>query len=122
MLFAPRSGALIVELAAGSAFPKGAVKVGTTIPDPVFVLGGQRMLLADLTAAWSGTLEDVFPSHEAEVPVSREIPLYKTRNEAVPVVKAVNRVCLFPYFRERTVSMTARKLLNVQVHRRMCWL
>ncbi len=98
MLFAPRSGALIVELAAGSAFPKGAVKVGTTIPDPVFVLGGQRMLLADLTAAWSGTLEDVFPSHAAEVPISREIPLYKTHNEAVPAVKTAKPRVFIPVF------------------------
>jgi phosphoribosylformylglycinamidine synthase len=97
-LFAPRCGALVLELATGTAFPKAAVKVGNTIPEQVFILGGQHMMLDDLIKVWSGTLEEVFPSSAKEVPVSRDIPLYSIRNEKGPIVRTAKPRVFIPVF------------------------
>ncbi|MCH4239626.1 MAG: phosphoribosylformylglycinamidine synthase [Oscillospiraceae bacterium] len=97
-LFAPRCGALVLELATGTAFPKAAVKVGNTIPEQVFILGGQHMMLDDLIKVWSGTLEEVFPSNAKEVPVSRDIPLYSIRNEKGPIVRTAKPRVFIPVF------------------------
>lgn len=97
-LFAPRSGALVLELKEDTAFPKNAVKVGDTIPDAEFVLGGAHMKLDDLIAAWSGTLEAVFPSNVKEVPVSREISLYKEHFAKAPAVKVAKPRVFIPVF------------------------
>ncbi|MDD3260886.1 MAG: phosphoribosylformylglycinamidine synthase, partial [Oscillospiraceae bacterium] len=97
-LFAPRCGTLVLELAGGSAFPKEAVAVGRTIEAPEIVLAGSRMPLKDLAAAWCGTLEPVFPSKAAAVPVSHEIPLYSERNSKAPAVKAAKPRVFIPVF------------------------
>ena len=97
-LFAPRCGALVLELKEGTAFPKNAVKVGDTIPDKEFVLGGAHMMLDDLIAAWSGTLEAVFPSKAKEVPVSRDIPLYKEYSAKALAIKAAKPRVFIPVF------------------------
>ena len=97
-LFAPRCGALVLELATGTAFPKAAVKVGNTIPEQVFILGGQHMMLDDLIKVWSGTLEEVFPSNAKEVPVTRDIPLYPVRNEKGPAVHIAKPRVFIPVF------------------------
>lgn len=97
-LFAPRCGALLLELKAGAALPEGAVKVGETVAEKAVILGGVSMPLADLTAAWSGTLEAVFPSCAAEVPLSRDIPLYQTHCAQGPVVKTAKPRVFIPVF------------------------
>ena len=98
VLFAPRVGSLVVELKAGAAFPKEAVAVGRTIDTPELVLAGSRMPLKDLTQAWAGTLEKIFPNMAPTEPVTHQVPLYTKRNTTGPAVKSAKPRVFIPVF------------------------
>ena len=98
VLFAPRVGAIVAELAPGTAFPKSAAAVGKTIGTPEIVLAGHRMALKDLVKVWSAPLEGVFPNNAPDVPVTKDVPLYHERLSQAPAVKAAKPRVLIPVF------------------------
>ena len=98
VLFAPRVGAIVAELAPGAAFPREAAAVAKTTGAPEIVLAGSRMPLDALAAAWGGTLEKIFPSGAPAVPVTHDIPLYPQRSTKAPAVKAAQPRVFIPVF------------------------
>ncbi len=101
-LFAPVSGSILVELAAGKeaaadAVP-GAVKLGKVIAEPKITLGSESLDLDDLIAAWSGTLEKIFPQKASEQSVSHAVPLYSERSGKAPAIKTARPRVFIPVF------------------------
>lgn len=97
-LFAPRAGDLLLALAPGAAYPAGAFTVGKTTADPCFHLGQSKLSLEDALAAWTGTLEGVFPNRAPSVPLSREIPLYTQRHTHVVATHIAKPRVFIPVF------------------------
>ena len=101
LLFAPKSGSLILELSEASALQNTeltAVKLGMTTKKNVVAVGGKELPLTDLISAWNGTLERIFPNEAPEVPVTYEIPLFTERNQKAPAVKTAKPRVFIPVF------------------------
>ena len=98
LLFAPVSGAILVELN-DSANPGIAhIALGETIAEDAVYLGGDRLALDRLAAVWSGTLESVFPSGAPEQPVKYDVPLCAEHSRMAPAVKTAKPRVFIPVF------------------------
>ena len=100
VLFAPKSGELVIELAEGAGLDPAldGVLLGQVTQSPEIVLDGQAMALPDLLARWTGTLEEVFPTCVPEEKLSREIPLFTQRNPQGPAVRTAKPRVFIPVF------------------------
>lgn len=99
-MFAPLSGALVLELAQGASVAEAieSYPLGKTTAEKYIRIGNETLSLDSLIEKWSGKLEKVFPT-KAECPkVNYDIPLYTARNTSSPVVKAAKPTVLIPVF------------------------
>lgn len=99
LLFAPQSGALMIEAAPGAVLPKElrAALMGTVTEEPKVVLGEEALSVDHLLAAWTGTLEKIFPTQTKEVPAP-EVPLFTERFAGAPAIKAAKPRVVIPVF------------------------
>ena len=99
LLFAPQSGALVVETANTAALPESlnAVALGTVTAEPQIVLGGETLPLDELLADWTGTLEKIFPTKTKETSAG-EVPLFTERFSGAPAIKAAKPRVVIPVF------------------------
>ncbi|WP_195199390.1 phosphoribosylformylglycinamidine synthase [Faecalispora jeddahensis] len=99
LLFAPQSGALVIEAAPGAVLPKElrAALMGTVTEEPEVVLGEEALSVDHLLAAWTGTLEKIFPTQTKEVPAP-EVPLFTERFAGAPAIKAAKPRVVIPVF------------------------
>ena len=99
VLFAPQSGALVVEVAPGKSLEKSlrSALLGTVSEEAIVRLGGDALATGDLLAAWSGTLEKIFPTSTPEQSV-REVPLYTERSTIAPAIKTAKPRVFIPVF------------------------
>ena len=98
LLYAPKAGALVVELAGDSLPTADAVVLGHTTADGTVTLNGESIAIDSLIGAWMGTLEDVFPSSAVNVPVTHDAPLWTARNEKAPALKTAKPKVFIPAF------------------------
>ncbi|HEX2985612.1 MAG TPA: phosphoribosylformylglycinamidine synthase [Caproiciproducens sp.] len=97
-LFAPVSGAIIVELKENPIKDIAYITLGETIPEERIELGGENLELTDLIAAWGGTLEKIFPNHAPQQPVRFEAPLTRERSQKAPAIKTAKPHVFIPVF------------------------
>lgn len=99
-LFAPKSGALVVELAPGVSVDAAlnSVILGHTTEADQVIIDGESLSLDSLLASWMGTLENIFPSDAPEKEISREIPLFTQRNGKAPAIKSAKPRVFIPVF------------------------
>lgn len=99
LLFAPQSGALVIEAAPGAVLPKElrAALMGTVTEEPEVVLGEEALSVDHLLAAWTGTLEKIFPTQTKEAPAP-EVPLFTERFAGAPAIKAAKPRVVIPVF------------------------
>ena len=97
-LFTPSSGAIIAELDENMVQDIAYISLGETIAEPQIVLGSDTLGLDSLIAAWSGTLEKIFPSHAPEQAVNDKIPLCTERSQKAPAIKAAKPRVFIPVF------------------------
>lgn len=99
VLFAPQSGALVVEVAPGKALEKSlrSALLGTVSEEAVVRLGDEALATSDLLAAWSGTLEKIFPTTTPEQNVL-EVPLVPERSTIAPAIKTAKPRVFIPVF------------------------
>ncbi len=97
-LFAPESGAILVELAEDTSVEDlPFLLLGRTIEQPQVELGEHILPLDRLIAAWNGTLDRIFPTAAPDVEI-RDIPLCRERSGAAPAVKAAKPRVFIPVF------------------------
>ncbi|MBK1835188.1 phosphoribosylformylglycinamidine synthase subunit PurQ [Roseibacillus ishigakijimensis] len=74
----------LLELAAGVELPDGFTVIGKTTAQAELVLNGERHSLDDLRAAYTGTLESVYPTvaKSASEPAAREFTVAAVENPA----------------------------------------
>ncbi|MCI1965075.1 MAG: phosphoribosylformylglycinamidine synthase [Oscillospiraceae bacterium] len=97
-LFAPSSGAIVVELDEETAVSDLAfITLGHTIKKPQIELGEHAVDLDRLIAAWNGTLNKIFPTAAPNVEI-REVPLFTDRNQTAPAIKAAKPRVFIPVF------------------------
>ena len=99
-LFAPKSGALIIEMDYDAVVGAelSPVTVGFTLENREVVIDGETMDLDELCRIWMGTLEPIFPSRAEETPITKEIDLYTQRSGKAPAVKAAKPRVFIPVF------------------------
>lgn len=99
LLFAPQSGALVLELTPNAQLPKElrAALLGSITEEPEVVLGNETISLEHLLAIWTGTLEKIFPTQAKEAPME-EVPLFTERFTAAPAIKAAKPRVVIPVF------------------------
>ena len=101
-LYAPQEGALVVELSSEadlSADPALApVVLGHTTSKEDVKLDGEKISLEELTAAWMGTLEKIFPNLAETVPVAADVPLCTQREGKAPAIKVARPRVFIPAF------------------------
>ena len=99
-LFAPLSGGLILELSSEEAVPQGiAYKVlGETRPDKSIALGEEELPMEDCIAAWTRTLEKVFPTKAPAPAIRLDVPLWAERSGRAPAIKAAKPRVFIPAF------------------------
>lgn len=101
LLFAPKSGSLILELPKGETELDASLNpivLGEVTAEPRVALGKEQLELDSLFAAWSGTLEKIFPTQVPEQPLTCKIPLYTQRGEKAPAIKAAKPRVFIPVF------------------------
>ena len=99
-LFAPHSGAIILELAENAELDSGvlAYPLGKTLETPVIDIKCGKIQLDELIDIWSGKLEKVFAT-KAECPaITHDIPLYTQRSVLSPVIKTAKPRVFIPVF------------------------
>ena len=101
-LYAPQEGALVVELSSEADLSTDAalspVILGPTSSKEDVKLGGERISLEELCAAWMGTLEKIFPNNAHPVPVSQDVPLWEKRENKAPAIKVARPRVFIPAF------------------------
>ena len=99
-LFAPLSGGLILELSSEEAVPQGiAYKVlGETRPAKSIALGEEELPMEDCIAAWTRTLEKVFPTKAPAPAIRLDVPLWAERSGRAPAIKAAKPRVFIPAF------------------------
>ena len=101
-LYAPQEGALVVELSSEadlSADPALApVVLGHSTSKGDVKLGGEKISMEELCAAWMGTLEKIFPNNAPQVPVAADVPLWEKRERRAPAIKVAKPRVFIPAF------------------------
>ena len=99
-LFAPKSGALVVELSYDAVMGAGLepITIGFTSEAKEITINGTALSLDTLCGGWMDTLEPIFPSKAEETPISTEIALYTERNTKAPAIKAAKPRVFIPVF------------------------
>ena len=75
-----------------------AWKVGETIADPAVTIGGERVTLDQLKAAFEGRLESVFPTQAPAADEHLTTLSYTERNAKAPAVKMAKPLAVIPVF------------------------
>ena len=100
-MFAPKAGAIVAVLSIESQMFEDsaltAVYLGSTTGYDEIRIAGEKVLLNDAIAAWSGTLENIFPSR-AKAAMTGEVPLYTERMQKGPAIKAAKPRVFIPVF------------------------
>jgi len=101
-LFAPVSGSIVVQLAEKTSIADDgtlhSVLLGKVTQEPQIELGEEKLNLDELIAAWSGTLEKIFPSKAQEQPITRDVPLYTERSQKAPAIRVAKPRVFIPVF------------------------
>ena len=61
-------------------------------------LGGEKISMEELCAAWMGTLEKIFPNNAPQVPVAADVPLWEKRERRAPAIKVAKPRVFIPAF------------------------
>ncbi|MBQ3180797.1 MAG: phosphoribosylformylglycinamidine synthase [Firmicutes bacterium] len=96
-IFAQNHGAILLELPADTEAPAGAVQVGVITEATDITINGETIPLADLLAAWQGTLESVFPT-AAPAAGTAEAFSYTERATHRPQITVAHPRVLLPLF------------------------
>lgn len=99
-LFAPKAGALVVELSSEAevTYGHGAV-LGRTTGGATVEIDEEKIGIDELIDAWNGTLEPIFPNAAQPVPVTHDIPLWGERAAAkAPAIKTAKPRVFIPAF------------------------
>ena len=98
-LFAPRSGALVIELSSEAElhYGHGAV-LGRTTGTEAVELDGEKISIKELIDAWNGTLEPIFPNMADPVKITADVPLWERREQKAPAIKAAKPRVFIPAF------------------------
>ncbi len=78
-LFARCYGAILLELSPSAALPADAVLVGETSTQAEVKISGETIPLDKLLAAWTGTLEEIYPT---QAPAAGDAPAYNYTERA----------------------------------------
>ena len=80
-LFEKKYGAIVVEVANCGDLPAVARKIGRVTEGGIFEVAGEKISMAEMTQAWTRTLEDIFPTtSRAEVKELPEAKLFKAKS------------------------------------------
>ncbi|MCQ2282518.1 MAG: phosphoribosylformylglycinamidine synthase [Bacteroidales bacterium] len=98
-LFEKKYGAIIVEVPHCGDLPAMARKIGRVTSDGIFAVGGKQIAMDEMLKAWTGTLEEIFPtSSRAEATEMGETNLYKAKNVHVCKNKVAKPKVFIPAF------------------------
>ena len=107
-LFAPATGSLVVEVPAAqaaavqNALDDGMARfcrvIGSVTSQPEFVYGGMVLTMEDALAAWTGTLEKVFPTVAVDDKKELPVDLFQTDQVYVCRHKTARPVVFIPVF------------------------
>ncbi len=101
--FVPAYGEIVAEIAesdlakldeAGVAYDR----IGKTLPEAVFVCGDEEIAMDDALAAWTGTLENVFPTRSGVEEKEIKTGLYETKDIYVCRHKVARPKVFIPVF------------------------
>ena len=100
LLFAPASGALILELNDVTSIDGKleAIILGETTDRSEIEIAHTAMPLEELLSAWTGTLEKIFPTQAEKKELTHEIGLYIQRNQKAPAIKSAKPRVFIPAF------------------------
>ncbi len=99
-IFAPLSGSLILEVEDDSLALKDIsyIVLGKTNGDGVIRIGGETLSIDDCIAAWTRTLEKVFPTKASAPAIRLQTPLWEERFDRAPAIKAAKPRVFIPAF------------------------
>lgn len=97
-LYAPMQGAMVAALSPETAVPEGAVLLGRTTGGENVHIDGGKVPMNELIAAWSGTLEKVFPNLAPPAPMPADTPLCTQRSGRSPAIKTAKPRVFIPAF------------------------
>ncbi len=107
-LFVPATGSLVVEVPAAqaaavqNALDDGMARfcrvIGSVTSQPEFVYGGMVLTMEDALAAWTGTLEKVFPTVAVDDKKELPVDLFQTDQVYVCRHKTARPVVFIPVF------------------------
>ena len=99
-LFAPLSGGLVLELDSEEDIPEGTVYkvLGETNTTGCIAFGKTELPMDGCVAAWTHTLEKVFPTQAPAPAIRLDIPLWAERSERAPAIKAAKPRVFIPAF------------------------
>ena len=99
-LFAPLSGGLVLELDSEEDIPEGIVYkvLGETNTTGCIAFGGTELPMDGCVAAWTRTLEKVFPTQAPAPAIRLDIPLWAERSGRAPAIKAAKPRVFIPAF------------------------
>lgn len=99
-LYRERYFHFLLEAKAGAELPSalGAEKIGNTIAESVIKVAGEELLLEDLIAAWTGTLESTYPSNAEVAHASLETFSYEGAAEASNINFGAKPKVIIPVF------------------------
>ena len=98
-LFEKKYGALVVEVENCGELPAVARKIGRVTDDGVFEVAGERIAMDEMLQAWTGRLEDVFPTKSTAEPVRlQKTRLYRAKDVYVCKHKVAKPKVFIPAF------------------------
>ena len=102
LLFAPKAGALVVEVPADALESVkntfDAVVLGTVTDTAKIELNGKALDLDDLIETWNGKLEKIFANKAETVAVEYDVPLDNHKYTGSPVIRVAKPKVFIPVF------------------------
>ena len=102
LLFAPKAGALVVEVPADALesvkHTFDAVVLGTVTDTAKIELNGKALDLDDLIETWNGKLEKIFANKAETVAVEYDVPLDNHKYTGSPVIRVAKPKVFIPVF------------------------
>ena len=102
LLFAPKAGALVVEVPADALESVkntfNAVVLGTVTDTAKIELNGKALDLDDLIETWNGKLEKIFANKAETVAVEYDVPLDNHKYIGSPVIRVAKPKVFIPVF------------------------